>query len=275
MKNLHSRLKANDGAMDLALQSFAGILEKEGIHLRYREIRSVREKLISTGGEGFHGELSPWESFYLDKLKIEKRKGDFLGGRLAGKDAVRNIMQKMRPINDTLADLSHRDFDIRRMDSGEPVLFIDDRITEIHISITHSGETALSITGSKKDFRGIGIDMEKIERRDDSFMEIAFTGEELLRLAGTKDDGEKWDICSTARYWTIKEAVMKSIASGLNLNLKDIMINEDDAGAVTVSMKNSAEKKFIETGGSGPYIKSARAGNYFITAAWIRTAAHR
>jgi phosphopantetheinyl transferase len=76
----------------------------------------------------------------------------------------------------------------------------------LHISISHKDDVAVAIAS---DERAVGIDVERIAPRDDSFAELCFTSEEL-RLVRDEPRDEGW-----TRLWSAKEAAAKAAGTGL------------------------------------------------------------
>ncbi|MHA1447485.1 MAG: 4'-phosphopantetheinyl transferase family protein, partial [Candidatus Heimdallarchaeaceae archaeon] len=66
----------------------------------------------------------------------------------------------------------------------------------------------------------IGIDIEKIEERSESFYKEAFTEKERNQISSNAELGTV--------YWTIKEAITKAIGEGLNISLHDIEISSNE-----------------------------------------------
>ena len=254
---------------DLGFDEIVQDLKKNRIYLARVDIASVRQVIDAGGHERYREHLTDWELGYLENLKVPKRKSEFLSGRLAGKDAVQDLLGELRDESTSLPLPVPGIIEIRRTESGVPEISIDGDVPDIIISISHSGTMALSATGNRKNFKGLGIDLEMVEPRDGSFLHVAFTPREIsgIWLHWNKTRGPAEEIIT--RHWTIKEAVLKSIGSGLNLNLKEMEILGTAGGEPEIHLKNQVLKIFHDTGGTGPYVKSYRFGNYIITVSWI------
>ncbi len=136
-----------------------------------------------------------------------RRKRHWLNGRIAAKDAVRHYLWRKHGHR----ALFPKELAISNAPSGQPR--VQPHITAayaqpLHISISHKGRLAAAIAAS----RPVGIDVETIEARSDSFLALAFSPEELELLPG--DAREEW----IARAWAAKEVVGKVAGTGLKGN---------------------------------------------------------
>jgi acyl transferase domain-containing protein/phosphopantetheinyl transferase len=133
-----------------------------------------------------------------------RRKRHWLNGRIAAKDAVRQYLWRKHGHK----ALFPKELAISNAPSGQPQ--VQPHITApyaqpLHISISHKGHLAAAIAAS----RPVGIDIETIEARSDSFLALAFSPEELALLPG--HCREEW----IARAWAAKEVVGKVAGTGL------------------------------------------------------------
>lgn len=235
-------------------------LKSEGVFLAVENIEEVLTKLEDKGPDIFLDKLSVWEKDYLNGLKIPKRIGDFLSGRFAAKKAVKEYLKSINYHE----NIHSSSIEIQRLESGEPAVFINGQSMDFLISITHSGNIAASIASGTADFCGIGIDMEKIEARDSSFFNIVFSDSEIERINNSGKDKR------VTVYWAVKEALLKSMASGLNLNLKDIEVNETDSATVSVEIKGSVLETFNSLSGETPVVKQFKVDDYIISTSLIK-----
>lgn len=134
-------------------------------------------------------------------MRIEKRRVDFIAGRVAAKRALarRDVY--------VLPDDGER--------SGAPVVFHGGTRLTTPVSIAHGAGWAVAATVESG---AIGIDVERIEPRPRSFVDEAFTTGELelwrRRLARSSVD----DVVITAA-WCAKEALLKRAGVGLRVPL--------------------------------------------------------
>ncbi|MFX1499866.1 MAG: SDR family NAD(P)-dependent oxidoreductase, partial [Promethearchaeota archaeon] len=148
---------------------------------------------------------------YLTKREIEnserfrnlKRKIEYFSGIIAAKESY----IKSSPMN-----ISYHDIEIQKDEKGKPFYYSlkNNQIVPLNLSITHSNEFSISMISKNL----IGIDLEKIESRSESFYMEAFTESE--REAISEDD-----LLGTI-YWTAKEALSKAIGEGTHINFRDI-----------------------------------------------------
>jgi phosphopantetheinyl transferase len=136
-----------------------------------------------------------------------RRKRHWLNGRIAAKDAVRHYLWRKHGHR----ALFPKELLISSAPSGQP--FVKPHITApylepLHISISHKGRWSAAIAAD----RPVGIDIETIEERSDSFVQLAFDGEERELLP--VEDRDEW----IARAWAAKEVVGKVGGTGLKGN---------------------------------------------------------
>ncbi|HEY0255503.1 MAG TPA: 4'-phosphopantetheinyl transferase superfamily protein, partial [Kofleriaceae bacterium] len=122
-----------------------------------------------------------------DRTGPRARRG-WLLGRIAIKDAARlHHAKKMWP-----AEIA-----VSNAPSGQPL------VAKLHVSVSHKDDRAVAIVDAD---RAVGIDLERIEPRTESFLAIAFTPAE--RAHATTD-------AAYARLWAAKEAVAKALGTGM------------------------------------------------------------
>ncbi len=149
--------------------------------------------------------LSPTEKTSFDKIKNKKRKIEYLSGVIATKDLYSEI--KENP--DVLLEI-----EVRKMSKGQPYIFDkkEGKRSDLHLSISHAGDFAISTLSEKL----VGIDIERIEHRNEGFYKEAFTEKEREIISNDENLGTV--------YWTIKEAITKALGEGLHLSLHDVEI---------------------------------------------------
>jgi phosphopantetheinyl transferase len=146
--------------------------------------------------------LSKGELFSYDHFKTEKRKNEWLGGRVALKKAVSKIIKDLNP-----KDIN-ASYDVLK---GSPVLTVKGEVMPYSISISHCGDWAGAVL-SAEEHKHLGLDIERIEPRPASWMEDYFHKTELIDTDDT----------FLTELWTKKEAVLKALGLGLKANLMDI-----------------------------------------------------
>lgn len=182
--------------------------------------------------------LSSSESAYLQTLRSDKRKGDWLGGRFALKTLLAResgllpvcSLPPERPQTPDaaqaeggvpLSEMSAaalavlKQIDIVKLPSGAPQVFVGSVPDARSVSITHSGPWAAAAVSAPHTF--LGIDLEKIEKRSRAWAEEFF------------DPAEKGPATDAhlTKVWTQKEAVVKLLGRGLSLNTREIVLEAD------------------------------------------------
>lgn len=172
--------------------------------------------------------LSVSESAYLQTLRSDKRKGDWLGGRFALKVllaresgflpmcSLPNAADINAKIEMSAAALSVlKQIDVVKLPSGAPQVFVGAVPDARSVSISHSHGWAVAAMSAPQTF--LGIDLEKIETRSRLWAEEFFVEEE--RGNGTDEH--------LTKVWTQKEAVVKLLGRGLSLNTREMILSED------------------------------------------------
>lgn len=163
------------------------------------EVTAVTEQ-ITLVNQGQFECLSRVEKELYNEIRNEKRKGEWLAGRAAAKKAIRKHFK----ITET------ETIEVLRKPSGAPY----SPQVNCGISITHSGDTAIAVAGTLT----LGIDLEQIETRPDSFVKTFFSDAEQSYLESISNDRDR----HITQFWTVKEAVSKVVKRGGSLNFKHI-----------------------------------------------------
>ena len=252
-----------------AFNNIVGELEKQGVALSMIEISSVRSWMDRDGEPACQSLLSQHELSCMKSMRILKRRLDFFSGRIAGKYAVRRLMDADRSAGPVKQDLWFANIDIRRTRTGAPRLFLCNSPGCVRVSISHSPFFAASAVCGREDYRGIGIDLEKIDHRDESLLAVAFRESEI-RAIGERAKKKGWSFDEpVTRYWSMKEAALKSMGIGLNVDLKDIGIVEEAGGGVRFMFENEARKRFSELGAHRIEVKSYTVNDHVLSVACL------
>lgn len=169
--------------------------------------------------------LSSSESAYLQTLRAEKRKGDWLGGRFALKTLLARE-SGLLPVcalpaeGGGIAEMSApalnvlKQIDVVKLPSGAPQVFVGSVPDARTVSITHSNGWAAAAVSAPGTF--LGVDLEKVEPRSRAWAEDFF------------DEAEKGSASDEhlTKVWTQKEAVVKLLGRGLSLNTREIICEE-------------------------------------------------
>jgi len=168
-----------------------------------------------------HSEIRSVERF----LKNNQRRREFILGRIAAKEAVRQLIWKVSGINLLPADIIVGSFE-----NGQPFVHGEcfNAVGFIPlISIAHKDGTVLAVAQHPAISRGIGVDLEIVAAKEPGFETLALTEIEQKALAkvtsGTKALNDLRDLALTS-FWAAKEACAKALGIGLRNNPKSIEI---------------------------------------------------
>jgi phosphopantetheine--protein transferase-like protein len=236
--------------MTSVFSSITSELEKRGIAFSAVDIASVSSWSDGEGERMYHSFLSQSEISCMAAMKIVKRRMDFISGRIAGKRALRRLMDAGGGAHKEKSpgDLGYPGIEIRRTRTGAPRVFFNDTPARVRVSISHSPLFAASAACGGEDYRGIGIDLEIIEPRDESLMNVAFRETEISAMRERAEKKCANIDAEVTRYWSLKEAALKSMGAGLNFDLKDIEIVERGDGAVQLLLENGVKERFERLG---------------------------
>lgn len=154
--------------------------------------------------------LSTEELAFYDALSVAKQK-DYLLGRIAAKDAIRNSLLKMNSV------VSHpASYKIINNGDGKPEVYASKFATVPNISIAHKHGFAIA----KSSFDNpVGVDIEKLEAKGPGFIDMVVNKEEKLLLSAQFSDDE----CAI-RAWAAKEAYGKRLGKGLQGDARNYII---------------------------------------------------
>jgi 4'-phosphopantetheinyl transferase len=158
--------------------------------------------------------LSPAERTKLASLRLPKRRTEWLYGRRVAKQLLSARFPQ-------IADSNPAKISVLNTPSGAPY-FADEggNTIPVALSLSHrAGWAACAIT----DHLGlsIGIDLECIEPRADSFVETFFTEAEIDFAKSLH--GKQRDLWVTL-VWSMKEAALKALGQGLRLDTRAVQV---------------------------------------------------
>jgi malonyl CoA-acyl carrier protein transacylase/phosphopantetheinyl transferase len=180
----------------------------------------------------------------------DKRRSDWLLGRVAAKEALAIYLQQMYnlPLNDADIEIS-TDEHGRPFGKGDWLAQVE---RSISLSIAHAGDVAVAVAGPArpgKRMPGIGIDLEPDHRQESSFASVAFTEQENAVLEDlAQSHGDAWAL----RLWCAKEAVGKALGHGLSGGPHSVVLEhvDLDTGFVYVNLAGSLADRFPDLSGS-------------------------
>jgi 4'-phosphopantetheinyl transferase len=164
--------------------------------------------------------LSPAEQVRLRGLRFAKRRNEWRLGRWTAKRAVASFL-KLPQSSQAFSGIC-----IRAADCGAPEVFLDDRLVlgpsalpAPAISLSHRAGAALcavALPGVE-----LGCDLETLEPREESFLQVYFTAEEqaLVRQGPASDRARL-----LALLWSAKESALKMMRVGLRADTRSVAV---------------------------------------------------
>ena len=195
-------------------------------------------------------ERTEWE----DKKAVAKRKQEWLLGRCAAKDAVRELI-----LAEHGTVLCAADIEIVYDAHGKPEVhgaWMERLGVQPTISITHSHGIAAAMASLDPRAR-VGIDIETLERPASHYEKLAFREEERAMLAKVPADRhDEWAL----RLWTAKEAVSKALGQGFHQGLHSLHITNFDmeTGHIELQLSDVLVTMFLELAGKKIVAVTAR-----------------
>jgi acyl transferase domain-containing protein/phosphopantetheinyl transferase len=158
-----------------------------------------------------HLVLSRWERDVWRSLQgSDKRRTEWLLGRVAAKDAVRLFLKRQYDMT-----LCPADIEIMPDQHGQPCVggnWTAGLTCVPLVSLAHAAGTAIAVAGHDGQCHGVGVDIEYLGRTGEEFERIAFTPEEHSVLSALDTPAhEEWSL----RLWCAKEAVAKALGRGM------------------------------------------------------------
>jgi phosphopantetheine--protein transferase-like protein len=190
------------------------------------------------------GILDGTEIAQLEARGNAKRRADRIAGRIAAKKAL-----------SALTGAPPSEISIEQGKSGEPLAWIRGQPGPA-LSITHSEGEAVALAVA----RGrVGVDMETVVARHPAFAREWFRPEEIARL------GEGADALTLA--WSVKEAVLKALGTGMALNPREIEVQRVEEDRVSLSLHGEAARVHADLGGGDWQVRFRReAGRILVSA---------
>ncbi len=206
-------------------------------------------------------ERAEWES----KKAVAKRKHEWLLGRCAAKDAVRELVLSQYGVV-----LGAADVEIVYDAHGKPEVkgaWMDRLAVRPSISITHSHGVAAAIASLAPGIR-VGIDVETLERPASHYEKLAFRDQERAMLAKVSPAShDEWAL----RLWTAKEAVSKALGQGFHQGLHSLHITnfDIDSGRIELELSDVLVAMFPDLTGRKLIALTRRDGHVAVATAVI------
>jgi phosphopantetheinyl transferase len=159
----------------------------------------------------------------VDKLEPKSHKRERVVSRIALSDAVRSFV---RGDNEDL--LYPIEIFYSHDENGRPQVHGERNAKEmlegVHVSLAHKDTTSVAIASDKP----VGIDIETIEEKAESFTDIAFTKREQELLTSLPQPE------GTIRFWVAKEACAKKAGTGIKGSPKRFEVSAVDGDMLSV-----------------------------------------
>ncbi|HSI04689.1 MAG TPA: SDR family NAD(P)-dependent oxidoreductase, partial [Myxococcota bacterium] len=195
------------------------------------EIDEIHESLAADEKATLKRYLAPQEQARFKELKTDKRKIDWLAGRIVAKRLIR----ESHFAHDG-AIVPYSAINIVPDELGAPQVSIaGEKAGTQRISISHSAGCAAAMLSVEPGVRP-GIDVESVEARDPSFIRDYFTDAERAAANG-RDPAHLF-----TAVWAVKEAVVKALGIGARVDLREIeAVPRMSAGSETWHVTLSGE----------------------------------
>jgi 4'-phosphopantetheinyl transferase len=174
-------------------------------------LRFGRAGSVPAGGEW----LGPLEREACARLRLPKRKGDWLLGRWTAKQLVRSWLRRQGRAVPEPAEIQ-----VVAAPDGAPELHLGhDGGAPLALSISHSGGLALAAVTRRT---AVGCDVEAIEQRTTAFIEDYFTLAEARRVLALP---EAHRVLAANLVWSAKESALKALRQGLRLDTRCVEVD--------------------------------------------------
>ncbi len=180
----------------------------------YWSLTEISSEWAEKSLRGIPSFLSPPEIQKLAGLLVPKRRNEWLHGRRIAKQ----LLFKRFP---QIASSDPSQISVLNTSSGAPY-FADANgmALPLALSFSHRAGWAACAVADQPGL-SIGIDLECIEPRADSFMETFFTVEEIAFARSV--NGKQRNLWITL-VWSLKEAVLKALGQGLRLDTRTVQV---------------------------------------------------
>lgn len=220
-------------------------------HTRAMTMRTLVHTLLSRDERRQWGDLKGREI----------RRTEWLFGRAAAKDAIRQLLKA----RDGKA-IFPADIEIYQDADGGPharLVGSNDPAAMPFISIAHSDGRAVALAGWCAEGERPGIDIERIRPRDEAFQEIAFSRDERVLLDAFPGPArDEW----VARLWCAKEAAAKALGKGLAEGPRSLRVCSLDraTGRVEVMLGEGLARAHPELAGAPLAVYTAREDDWAV-----------
>jgi phosphopantetheinyl transferase len=185
----------------------------------------------------------------------ERRRLEWLLGRIAAKDAVREFVQRRFHLNVHPADV-----EILPDPSGRPVVAGSwtGQVPRVPlVSISHVDGSAVAVLTDGEGISGVGVDLERSGRMKPEMEKVAFGARELEMLESVDPvEREAWAL----RLWCAKEASAKATGCEVGPVSEELIIEGIDRDRGTVFLRFTS----LKTGSVMLSAETAREGQWIV-----------
>ena len=144
---------------------------------------------------------------------VPKRREEWLLGRIAAKEAVRDFIAERHGVQ-----LSNADVTVLASATGQPVITgqWSESYTAPLVTIAHTEGVAVAVAADPAAHNGIGVDIQRVGSVTADVEDLAFHDAER-QLVNGREESQEW----LARVWCAKEAAVKAVA-GMSLSPWDV-----------------------------------------------------
>ena len=212
-------------------------------------------------------ELGPEELKYYQDIRNPKRRIEFLGGRLAAKRAI--IAQILELFGVAIAP---SDIQVLAEEGSPPSVRIDGHPeltgSPPWITISHSGNRAVAIATPANSNIFVGVDVERIEKRSDSFLAYCFTDKERETIAQYRRSEDAEELATA--FWSMKESITKALGVGMTIDPQEVELSPTlDKGNFQVCLTGKALITLDKLGGQSVETGYTREGAQVLAWAFI------
>jgi phosphopantetheine--protein transferase-like protein len=193
----------------------------------------------------------------------ERRRLEWLLGRLVAKDAVRqHLRERFNMV------LCPADIEILPDGDGRPVAqgaWIEQVPCAPILSLSHASGVAVAVVGDAGVGLGVGVDIEQLGRMNEDIKKFAFTSQEQELLSALPDvemENDGWPL----RLWCAKEAVAKALGQGMIGGPQALCVEALDvhSGMVQIGLVGELARRAHDVNGSTLTAFTARAEDLIV-----------
>lgn len=202
-------------------------------HLFWTDYDKARENLTADW-------LSPREHLHLQTFPSERRRRNWMAGRLAAKTLISRYLHERENLSPALADI-----EIDYATGGGPQAQVNGHVlSNFSLSIAHShGHGFAGLSLLNKEGR-IGVDLERIRPVNEKLARriLTATEQETFRVLTHDQEHERLIL-----YWTLKEAALKALKPILAVSMKQLEVQiEKNQGQAQIHLPLSSRGITLE-----------------------------